>query len=190
MIIKEKLIFWPLLTALIVSFGIGFYSQDKKKADTDDFMKDIEIATEKARVKKKAFKDIWDIAVLTSEDSLDNYEGLLKRNIFGRIVTESDVKKEEVIPLEEGPKKPAFIYKGRIMLGSKVMVIIEDEGTGKSYSVQEGGLVGDYVVLMVGEKDVLLKNKDGEEILLQTVKKEEPAQEKKEDAQEKKEGSE
>lgn len=174
MIMKEKIIFWLLLIGLAISLAVGLNSQEKKKAEADEFMKDMQKATEKAKAKKKAFKDIWDITALKTEDSFDNGQPLLERNIFGKVVTEDNPgKKPEAIPLvEEAPKKPLLVYKGRITLGPKVMVIIEDEGTGKSYSVQEGDKVADYVVSSVGDKEIRLKKDDGEELVLGTIKKE------------------
>ncbi|MFA4990988.1 MAG: hypothetical protein WC569_00205 [Candidatus Omnitrophota bacterium] len=174
MITKEKVIFWLLVIGLAISLAVGLNSQEKKKTEADEFMKDMQSATEKAKARKKAFKDIWDTAVLKSEDSLDGGEPLLRRNIFGKLVTEDTAaKKPEIIPLEEeAPRKPVLVYKGRITLGSKVMVIIEDEGTGKSYSVQEGDKVADYIVSSVGDREVRLKKDDGEELVLGTVRKE------------------
>jgi len=49
MIIKEKIIFWSLLPVLVATFAIGSYTQEKKKESPDEFLKDIEAVTEKAR---------------------------------------------------------------------------------------------------------------------------------------------
>ena len=56
MIIKEKIIFWSLLPVLVATFAIGSYTQEKKKESPDEFLKDIEAVTEKARSKKKPCK--------------------------------------------------------------------------------------------------------------------------------------
>ena len=73
---------------------------------------------------------------------------------------------------KEEPAKPMFVYKGRMMLGARVIVIIEDQNTGKSFSVKEGDMAGDYTVLSIGEKEIRLKKKDGEEITIATLKEE------------------
>jgi hypothetical protein len=76
-----------------------------------------------------------------------------------------------VVPLkEEEPKKPVFDYKGRRRLGNKVIVIIEDQNTGKSFSVKEGDTTDGFTVLSIGEKEITLRKKDGEEISIPTVK--------------------
>jgi hypothetical protein len=58
------------------------------------------------------------------------------------------------------------------MMGSKVMVIIEDQGTGKSSFVREGDMIGDFLVSGIDEDRVVLKKKDGEEVILNVVKEE------------------
>jgi phosphate/sulfate permease len=53
MIIREKLIFWILLPVLAAIIAIGINVQGKKKQSSDEFLKDIESVTEKAKAKKK-----------------------------------------------------------------------------------------------------------------------------------------
>ncbi|MEK6733423.1 MAG: hypothetical protein AABY55_07330 [Candidatus Omnitrophota bacterium] len=174
MIIKEKLIFFILAPVLAAVILIGFNLQEKKKESAGDFLKDIEAVTEKARAKKKAAKDSWGIEGLKKQDTAEDYVALAERNIFFRPVSEMTTEnKEDIIPLkEEEPPKPVFVYKGRMMLGAKVIVIIQDQNTGKSFSVKEGDLAGDYTVMSVDDKEVRLKKKDGEEIAISTVKEE------------------
>lgn len=175
MIMKEKFIFWFLLLVLIAAFITGILSQEKKKAQAEAFIREIEAATEKAKVKKKSQKYDWDIDSIKTSQTIDNYASFIKKDVFFRKAVEALVKpnKDEIIPLKvEEPKKPMFVYKGRIMMGSQVMVIIEDQGTGKSYSVKEGDRVGNFSVLSIDDKEVRLKNKEGKEIILATVKKE------------------
>lgn len=172
MIIREKIIFWFLLSVLAVTIFIGINVQEKKKQSSDEFLKDIASVTEKAKAKKKAAKDKWDIEGLNRKESLEDYSTLMERNIFFKPVSEvKDENKADIIPLkEEEPKKPVFVYKGRMMLGAKVIVIIEDQNTGKSFSVKEGDAAGDFTVLSIDEKEIRLKKKDGEEIAISTVK--------------------
>ncbi len=96
----------------------------------------------------------------------------MERSIFFKPVSEvKDEGNRDIIPLkEEEPAKPMFVYKGRMMLGARVIVIIEDQNTGKSFSVKEGDMAGDCAVLSIGEKEIRLKKKDGEEIAISTVK--------------------
>ncbi len=179
MIVKEKLVFWPLAAVFIGMLVFGFVSQGKKEGATKDLLKEIEVATKKSRAKKKAKKDKLDVKMLKTEDNLDMYELLLKRSPFFRVRDVSEIKKVEVIPLKkEEPKKVILKYKGKAMMGSKIMVVIEDQGTGKSFFVQEGDMVGDFLVVTIDEKEVVLRKKGGEEVILSSSKRE---QEKKEE---------
>ena len=174
MMIKEKVIFWPLLAVFIGILIFGFVSQGKKKKATSGLLKEIEIATKKTRAKKKAVKDKWDLDNIKLKDALENYKELVKRSPFFRFSDEKPkVKKREVIPLKEEPKEAILKYKGRVMIGSKVMVVIEDAGTGKSFFVKEGDRVADFLVVRIDEKEVALKKAGGEEVILNAVKKKE-----------------
>ncbi|MDP2911033.1 MAG: hypothetical protein Q8N76_01700 [Candidatus Omnitrophota bacterium] len=174
MIIKEKVIFFILAPVLAVVIVIGFNLQEKKKESAGDFLKDIESVTEKARAKKKAAKDSWDMDGLKKQDTVEDYVALAERNIFFRPVSETTTEnREDIVPLKEAePPKPVFVYKGRMMLGAKVIVIMQDQNTGKSFSVKEGDLAGDYTVMSIDDKEVRLKKKDEEEIIISTAKEE------------------
>ncbi|MDP2920825.1 MAG: hypothetical protein Q8O12_00450 [Candidatus Omnitrophota bacterium] len=180
MIIKEKAIFLILLPALAAVIAFGLNSQEKKRQSADESLRDIESVTEKAKAKKKAIKNDWDIEGLKKQDTLDAYSVLMERSIFFRTVSEiKQGEREEVISLkEEEPPKPVFVYKGRMALGSKIIVIIEDQNTGKSYSVKEGDAAGDFTVTAIDEKEIRLKKKDGEEIAITTVKEEKKTEQK------------
>lgn len=188
MIIKEKLILFILLPVLVATIAIGINAQEKKRQSSDESLKDIEFVTEKARAKKKTVRENWDIDGLKKQETLEGYPALLERSIFFRPVSKvKDENRGDVVPLkEEEPKKPSFVYKGRMMLGNKVIVIIEDQNTGKSYSVKEGDTAGDFTVLGIGEKEITLRKKDGEEIAISTLKEEK--KEEKKDTAEKTEG--
>ena len=190
MIIKEKLIFFILAPVLAAVILIGFNLQEKKKESAGDFLKDIESVTEKARAKKKAAKDNWDVDGLKKQDTAEDYTSLAERSIFFRPVSEVTTEnKEDIIPLkEEEPPKPVFVYKGRMMFGAKVIVIIQDQNTGKSFSVKEGDLAGDYTVMSVDDKEIRLKKKDGEEIAISTVKEEKKEEKKEETPEEESKG--
>jgi len=170
--IKEKLIFWPLLGVFICTVAFGFFSRGNEKEAADELLQEIELATKKSIAKKKLVRDKWDIKNVKALDTIDGYKAILKRSPFFRVVSEKKVKKLEIITVEKKPKKPLFKYKGRVMMGSKIMVIIEDRGTGKSFFLQEGDMVGDFKVVVIGEKEVMLRQKGGKEIVLKSVKKE------------------
>lgn len=172
MIIKEKVIFGLLLTVFVVILIIGFILQGKKQETKGLLLEDIKLAAEKVIDKKKAAEDSWDLDSIRSADSIAEYKTLLKRDIFFRVASEPKTRKVEAIPLKEEPKKILFRYKGKVMIGTQVMVIIEDEGTGKSFFVKAGDMVGDFRVVRVDEKEVVLKKQGGEEIILGVVKKE------------------
>jgi hypothetical protein len=172
MIIREKLIFWILLPVLLVTIIMGVKIQEKKRQSSDEFLKDIESVTEKAKAKKKAAPDIRDIDSLKKQEASEDYSLLIERGIFLKPVSEvKDDKKTDIVPLkEEEVKKPVFVYKGRMTLGDKVIVIIGDENTGKSFSVKEGDTAGDFTVLSIDEKEIRIRKKDGEEVVISTVK--------------------
>ncbi|MBU1912531.1 MAG: hypothetical protein KKB22_03245 [Candidatus Omnitrophica bacterium] len=173
MIIKEKIIFLALLPVLIGTLVIGMKTQETKKKSTGEFLKDIESVTEKAKAKKKAAKDSWDIDGLKKQETMDDYLALAERDIFSRPVSEvKEETKGDIIPLREEPKKPLFVYKGRMTLGARVIVIIEDQNTGKSFSVKEGDSAGEFIVVSIGDKEVLLRKNSGEEIVISTAKEE------------------
>ena len=190
MMAKEKLIFWMLLPVLAAVIFIGVNVQERKKASTDEFLKDIESVTAKAKSKKNTVKDAWDIEGLKKQAAAGDYPSLMEGSIFFRPVSEAKPEgRQEAIPLkQEEPPKPVFVYKGRMMLGSKVIVIIEDQNTGKSFSVKEGDATGDFTVLSIGEKEIRIKKKDGEEVTVSTVK-EEKKEEKEEGLPDKSEGA-
>lgn len=173
MITKEKIIFWPLLGIAMAIFIFGFASQGKKKEALDELLQDIELATKKSKAMRKAFiKDKWDFEAVRVEDKIGAYELLLKRSPFFRIVPERKAERIEPIVVEEEPQGPLFRYKGRAVIGAKVVVVIEDQGKGKSYFVEVGDMIGDFLVSSIGDEEVVLKKKGGEEVILSVAKKE------------------
>ncbi|MBU3911243.1 MAG: hypothetical protein KKD90_01515 [Candidatus Omnitrophica bacterium] len=173
MIIKEKIIFWSLVAGLAAIVIFGFTSQGNKKVALEELMQDIELATKKSKARIKEERDKWDFAKMKAVDEIGGYELLLKRSPFFRVRPEEKIKKAEPIPIKEPPKKAVLKYKGKVTMGAKVMVIIEDQGTGKSSFVQEGDMVGDFLVSSIDENYVVLKKKGGEELILSVAKKEE-----------------
>ncbi|MBU1007220.1 MAG: hypothetical protein KKH08_06510 [Candidatus Omnitrophica bacterium] len=179
MIPKEKLIFWSLAAVFIGILVFGFISQGSKDEAARDLSKEIELATRKSKARKKTLKGKPDIAVVKTGDKLDSYNELLKRSPFFRVIDESKIKKAEAISVKtEKPKKAILKYKGKVMIGQKVMVVIEDVGTGKSFFAQEGDMAGDFLVLRIDDKEVTLKKKGGEEIVLGVDKKEQETRDK------------
>lgn len=173
MITKEKIIFLALLPALIAILVIGIKTQETKKKSTGEFLKDIESVTEKAKAKKKAAGDSWDIDGLKKQETIEDYPLLAERDIFSRPVSEMKEEiKRDIVPLKEEPKRPLFVYKGKMTLGARVIVIIEDQNTGKSFSVKEGDSAGEFVVVAIGDKEILLRKNSGEEIVIPTAKEE------------------
>ena len=173
MIIKEKIVFLLLLVVSVVILIFGFGSQGKKKEATRELMEDIELVTKKSKAKKKAeLKDRWDFSAIKGLDNLTAYSALLKRSPFFKVMPKGEVKKAEPIPVKVEKKEPIFKYKGKVSLGSKVMVVIEDQGTGKSFFAKEGDMIGDFLVSSIDEKEVVLKKRGGEELVLSAAKKE------------------
>jgi len=118
------------------------------------------------------------------EDKISTYELLLKRSPFFRIVPERKAERIEPIVVEEEPQGPLlFKYKGRAAIGAKVVVVIEDQGTGKSYFVESGSMIGDFLVSSIGDEEVVLQKKGGEEIILSVAKKEQKQESDEEDSE-------
>lgn len=171
MIIKEKIIFWLLVTGFMAVVIFGLTSQGNKKLALEELTRDIEMATKKSKARMKGERDKWDFTKIKAIGGIEGYKLLLKRSPFFRVKPEDKAKKAEPIPIKEPPKKTILKYKGRVMMGAKVMVIIEDQGTGKSSFVQEGDMIGDFLVLSIDENKVVFKKKGGEELILSAVKK-------------------
>lgn len=169
---REKIIFWPLVAVFSGILIFGLTSQGNKKVAVEGLMQDIELATKKSKAKIKEDRDRLDFTKIKAMDDIGDYKLLLKRSPFFRVKSEEKVKKVEPIPVKELPKKAVLKYKGRVMIGSKVMVIIEDQGTGKSSFAQEGDMIGDFLVFSIDETQVVLKKKGGEEVILNAMKKE------------------
>jgi hypothetical protein len=174
MIAKEKAIFWILLPVLTAVIAIGLNVKEKKNKASDEFLKDIESVTEKAKAKKKITADNWDMKGLKERETSEDNSFLMERGIFSKPVSKvKEEKKEDTALLKEKePKKPKFVYKGRMTLGDRIIVILEDENTGKSFTVKEGDTTDSFTVLSISEKEILLKKKDGEEIAVSAVKEE------------------
>lgn len=179
--IKEKIIFWPLLAVFIGILIFGSFSQGRKKEANEELLQDIEVATKKIKAKMKVTKDTRDLGLIKTVDALSGYGLLLKRSPFFRIPDETAVKEVEVVSLKEEPKKPELKYKGRIKMGAKVLVVIEEQGTGKSYFVEEGDMVGDFLVSLIDDRQVVFKKKGGEEIILSAVEERDKEKEVEED---------
>ena len=104
--LKEKIVFWPLLAVFIVIVIFGLGSQGKKKEATGELLKDIELATKKTMAKKKAVTEKWDFDEIKAVDILEAYKLLMERSPFFKVVPEGEVaEKVEVIPLKEEPKE-------------------------------------------------------------------------------------
>ncbi|MFH1854625.1 MAG: hypothetical protein ABH815_04860 [Candidatus Omnitrophota bacterium] len=170
--IKEKIIFWLLAAIFAAILILGLTSQGNKKAAVEELKQDIELVSKRSKVKIKEERDKWDFVKMKVAEDIENYKSLLDRSLFFRIKPEEKIKKAEPIPVKELPKKAVLKYKGRVMMGAKVMVIIEDQNTGKSSFVQEGDMVGDFLVSSIDESSVVLKKKGGEEVILSAVKRE------------------
>lgn len=174
MIAKEKIIFWPLVVIFIGILFFGFISQGKNEEAAKELLKEIESATKKSKAKNKVQESKWDLEAVKAANTADSYALLLKRSPFFKVVDEKEASTAEPIVVEkEEPKEAILKYKGKVMMGSKVMVVIEDQGTGKSFFVKEGDMVGDFLVLRIDDKEVALKKKGGEEVVLSAVKKKE-----------------
>ena len=172
--VKEKIIFWPLLAVFIGIVAFGFFSQGSKDTSGEDLLQELELTAKKAKSKNKNDVSVMkDIDKLKIADTLDSYTLLLKRSPFFKVRPKVQTKVTEPILVKKIAKQVVLKYKGRVIMGSNVMVIIEDQGTGKSTFVKEGDKVGDFEVLSIDEARVVLKKKGGEEIILSATKKQE-----------------
>ncbi len=171
MMVKEKIIFWPLLGLLTGVLAFGVFSRGDTKKATEELSREIDKAMEMNASESKRAKILWDVENLKDKDMTSNYKEITERGPFFRIVSEIKPVKKEAVPVKKVEKKPLFKYKGRVMMGEKVMVIIENQGTGKSSFVKEGDVIGDFLIMSITEQEVMLRKKGGEEIVLRAEKK-------------------
>lgn len=110
-----------------------------------------------------------DIAKLETIRPLADYKSILTRSPFFKFVPPPP----EVVPgipgMEGVPvpkKREQFVYKGRVVIGEDVKVIIEEVESGEVYFVGKGDKVSDYKLSEVSEKEVVLLACDGRKIQL------------------------
>lgn len=167
--IKEKLVFWVLLFIFLLGIGFGISTMANKKNVVEELIRDIESTQVKAK-KTLKLTGKYEVEDLKQGSDLKIYETLIKKSPFFRVVSEEMPKKiVEVVKkiVEEEPKKPLFKYRGRVQMGEKQTVIIEEELTGKSYFVGKGDKVGDYEVFEIAQDKVILKKEGSEDIILE-----------------------
>lgn len=167
--LKEKLIFWIVLVISLLGVGFGIANWANKKDLAGDFVKDLESAQAKPKKILRLLAQ-YDLEKLKETTDPKLYEGLIKKSPFFRTPSEEMPKRvvEEVRQVvEEKPKKILFKYKGRVQLGQRETVIIEDAVTGKSYFVTSGDKIGDYKVFQIDQDKIILKKEGTEDIVLE-----------------------
>ena len=159
---KEKYLFFVLLTASLVILAAAGLGKDKLQLEKMPIEKKIEQAMQNL----PALPEEIEINKIQGLIAFSHYEGLLGKDIFAQAQPEpgqEPVVKKTVSPLEE--QTPLFVYKGQIGLGARLMVIIEQTRSGETFMVARGESVDGYKVLEITANEVVL-SKEGKERLI------------------------
>lgn len=162
--IKEKIAFWGLFVLFVSIFSIGLLNYYSRHIDTDEWF----AITGRDRA-REGLKEL----IPPSGPGLDSilreipeseYAALLERNIFFRYV--SQAKKEgEATQKETGrreEKEVAFLFKGKMVVNNRVVVILEESASKKTHLVGKGDVIGGYRVIDVKDDEVVI-SKEPEE---------------------------
>ena len=161
--VKEKLIFLALLSILIL-VGVFWVLSPPRKVVVQQ-----EVVLPEGPSRHPEVEMVkLDIAKLETIKPLADYKSILTRSPFFKFVPPppevAPGMEMEGVPVPK--KREQFVYKGRVVIGEDVKVIIEEVESGEVYFVGKGDKVSDYMLSEVSEKEVVLRASDGREIKL------------------------
>lgn len=96
-------------------------------------------------------------------------KGFIRANPFSpqrRKVPETPGAGGDAVPAASAPPPPQFIFKGRVLMGTKQRAVLEDAAAKKTYFLQVGQEVAGFKVLDIAETQVVLSTPNSEEPLL------------------------
>lgn len=166
---KEKYIFFILLIV-----ALGLLMSTKIGRVTKGTVSSEELAIE-SKLKRAAKRQLTapekiDIERIQNLVGFTSYEALVKRSPFFKAQpkqTKVAERKVEVLPVEE--KTPKFLYKGKIVAGNRLVVIIEQPRSGEVFMVSKGESLDGYKVLDIADTEVILSKTGEENIVLKTI---------------------
>lgn len=166
---REKYIFFTLCTIALVLL-IGASVGKKTENEIGPKERALDKKTKRLSAKKIALPEKIDIEKVQDLIAFSSYEGMLKRSPFSKVKLKQPKPtqaKRAVLPVEEST--PEFLYKGKIVAGNRLVVIIEETRTGRVSMVSKGDTVDGYKVLDILDTEVILSKKGEENIVLQTI---------------------
>lgn len=163
--VKEKLVFWTLLGILIL-VGVFWVVSPPRKVVVQQ-----EVVLPEGPSRHPEVEMVkLDIAKLETIRPLADYKSILTRSLFFKFVPPPpEVAPGMEMEVEGVPvpkKREQFVYKGKVVIGEDVKVIIEEVESGEVYFVGKGDKVSDYKLFEVSEKEIVLLASDGREIKL------------------------
>jgi len=168
---KEKYIFFTLLiVALVMLIGSGIGKGAKAEIGAQE--KALEKRLKQVGQRQLTLPEKIDLDKLQNLIAFSYYEGMWKRSPFLKVQPKraQAAKAESVLlPVEE--KTPVFVYKGKIVTGKRLVVIIEQTRLGETFMVSTGENIDGYKVLDITDTEVILSKKGTEDIILKTIER-------------------
>ena len=166
---KEKYIFFTLLViALGLLIGGRMNKGERLKISAKE--QALEKRLKQAAQRKLLLPQEIDINKVQDLVAFSHYEGMLKRSPFFKVQrkqAKASNLKAAVLSVEDST--PVFLYKGKILSGKGMVVIIEQTRTGETLMVAKGENIDGYKVLDITDTGVILSKKGEENIVLKTI---------------------
>lgn len=168
---KEKYIFFTLLLiALLVLIGSGAGKKTKGEISAEE--KALERKLERAAQEKFVLSQKINIDRVQNLVAFSHYERMLKRSPFFKVQPKqarAARAKAPLVPVEE--QTPQFVYKGKIVVGNRLVVIIEQTRSGETLMASKGERIDGYILLDITDTEVILSKKGEENIVLKTTER-------------------
>jgi hypothetical protein len=178
---KEKLYFWVifcLALVLVPTYGFVFLSLKKGPKPSTQLIEQQKMRPSKDRIDRILSQPDLDMEKITRLEQLSSYQPLLERSPFFRPLPPQPPAPQEpgiALPLPPKEQRPQFSYKGSGRIKGKEVVFVEDKRAGETYFVSKNDMIGEYKVLDITEKEVLL-SRGKETITLHRILPEEQRQ--------------
>jgi len=167
--VREKYIFFTLLIIAVVLL-IGASLGKEGKSEISPKERALGKKLKQAAKKEIVLPERIDIDKVQDLVAFSIYEGMLKRSPFFKVVPKQakpTQAKPEVVPVENST--PRFLYKGKISVGGRLVVIIEQTRSGETFMVSKGESLDGYKVLDIMDTEVILSKKGEENVVIKTI---------------------
>ncbi len=168
---KEKYIFFTLL---IVAAGMLLSSAAGRKSKGEISAEERVLENKLRQAQKRQFALPPEINIDRIQNlvAFSYYEGMLRRSPFFQAQPRegtAGAASSAVALLEE--TAPKFIYKGKMVLGERLVVLIEQTRLDEVVMVSQGDNIAGYKVLDITDTEVILSKEGEEDIVLNTVER-------------------